>query len=327
MMTKDAAAPVQRQALRPGCAARKLRSPMRVPRSILALSLAVPVPAALLAQARLRLTLIDTAVLSAPRLEESSGVAPSRRPGVYWTQNDSGDGPFLYATDSAGNDLGRIRVDGAKNMDWEDIARGPCPMPPGSCIYIGDIGDNSARRSSVIVYVVSEPDPPTGPSDTSQHVVAIDSIRLRYPDHPHDAEGLAVTADGRLLVVTKDLTARARLFSAALAGHGSAPVTLGVVCTLQIAVNPIRGRLVTGIAVSPDQHWLLARTYVSIHAFALDSACAPLVSETGVGIPVIESQGEGVSFDGDSRIVMTSERGTTGHAIISRYRILGLGPR
>ena len=300
---------------------------MRVPRAILVLPSALVVPAALLAQAPLRLTLIDTAVLSAPRLEESSGVAPSRRPGVYWTHNDSGDGPFLYATDSAGHDLGAIRVDGATNVDWEDIARGPCPGSPETCLYIGDIGDNSARRSSVIVYVVPEPDPPAGPSDTNRHVAAIDAIRLRYPDHPHDAEGLAVTADGRLLVVTKDLSARARLFSANVAGHGSAPVTLSAVCTLQIAVNPIRGRLVTGIAISPDQHWLLARTYVSIHAFALDSTCAPLVRETGVVIPVIESQGEGVSFDGPDRIVMTSERGATGHAIISRYRIEGLGAR
>jgi hypothetical protein len=300
---------------------------MRVTRAILVLPSALLVPAALLAQGPLRLTLIDTAVLSAPRLDESSGVAPSRRPGVYWTHNDSGDGPFLYATDSAGHDLGAIRIDGAKNVDWEDIARGPCPAQPGTCLYIGDIGDNSARRNSVIVYVVPEPDPPTGPSDVGRHVAAIDSIRLRYPDHPHDAEGLAVTADGRLLVVTKDLSARARLFSAPLAGHGSAPVTLDVVCTLQIAVNPIRGRLVTGIAISPDQRWLVARTYVSVHAFALDSACTALVRETGVGIPVIESQGEGVTFDGPGRIVMTSERGSTGHAIISRYRIEGLGAR
>jgi hypothetical protein len=300
---------------------------MRVPRAILVLASALTTPAALAAQAPLRLTLIDTAVISAPRLDEASGVAPTRRPGVYWAQNDSGDGPFLYATDSAGNDLGRIRIDGARNVDWEDIARGPCFSRPGTCIYIGDIGDNSAHRNSVIVYVVPEPDPPTGPSDTSRHVAAIDSIRLRYPDHPHDAEGLAVTADGRLLVVTKDLAARARLFSASLLGHGAGPVTLDVVCTLQIAVNPIRGRLVTGIAVSPDQRWLIARTYVSIHAFALDSACMPLVRETGVGIPVIESQGEGVTFDGPGRIVMTSERGTTGHAIISRYRIEGLAPR
>jgi hypothetical protein len=179
----------------------------------------------------------------------------------------------------------------------------------------------------VIVYVVPEPDPPAGPADTTRHVQAIDSIRLRYPDHPHDAEGLAVTGDGRLLVVTKDLSARARLFSTPLAAHTSAPVTLSVVCTLAIAINPIRGRLVTGIAVSPDQHWLIARTYVSVHAFALDAACTPLVRETGVVIPVVESQGEGVTFDGAGRIVLTSERGTTGHAIISRYRIEGLPPR
>ena len=297
---------------------------MRLPLATLVL-LAIACRAhSLAAQAPIHLTLIDTAVLAAPRLGESSGVAPSRRPGVYWSHNDSGDGPFLYATDSAGRDLGAVRVDGAVNVDWEDIARGPCASPPGTCLYIGDIGDNSARRRSVVVYVVREPDPPTGPSDTGRYVTAIDSIRLRYPDHPHDAEALAVTAEGRLLIVTKDLSARARLFAAPLAGHGAEPVTLDPVCTLQVAVNPIRGRLVTGAALSPDQRWLVVRTYVSLHVFALDPGCTPLLRETGVGIPVIETQGEGVTFDGADRLVLTSEGGTRGHAIISRYRVEGL---
>ena len=297
---------------------------MRVPIALRILPGALLVPAALAAQAAVRLTLIDTAVLSAPRLDESSGVAPSRRPGVYWTHNDSGDGPFLYATDSAGRDLGRVRVAGAVNEDWEDIARAPCAAPPGSCLFVGDIGDNWARRRSIVVYVVPEPDPPADASDTSRSVVATDSVRLRYPDHAHDAEALAVTRDGRLLIITKDLTARARLFTARIANHPAGPLLLEPVCTLQLAVNPIVGRLVTGAALTPDESVLLVRTYVSIHAFRMDGSCTPLLRETGVVIPVVETQGEGLTFDGPDRIVLTSERGQRRHAIISRYRIEGL---
>ena len=36
-----------------------------------------------------------------PRITESSGLAASRlHPGVYWTHNDSDDGPYVYAVDS-----------------------------------------------------------------------------------------------------------------------------------------------------------------------------------------------------------------------------------
>jgi hypothetical protein len=302
---------------------------MRVPRALL-----LPAPILLVAvgsgnsaaQAPIRVTLIDTAVLAAPRLEESSGIAPSRRAGVYWTHNDSGDGPYLYATDSAGRDLGAVRVEGARNIDWEDLARAPCATRPGTCLYIGDIGDNDARRPSIVVYVVPEPDPPAGPADTERRVAAIDSIRLRYPDHPHDAEALVVTNDGRLLIITKDLSESARLFSAPLAGHGRDPVMLTPVCTLALAINLVRGRLVTGAALSPDGRWLVVRTYVSLHVFELE-ACRPLLPERGMGIPVVETQGEGVTFDAPDRLVLTGERGGRGHAILSRYRIEGLPQR
>ena len=77
-------------------------------------------------------TLLDSAVLRTPRLSEGSGITPSRRrPGVFWALNDSGDGPWLYATDSAGTDLGRIRVEGATTLDWEDLSSGPCTRSAG----------------------------------------------------------------------------------------------------------------------------------------------------------------------------------------------------
>ena len=47
-------------------------------------------------------------------VKESSGLVASRtRRGAYWTHNDSGDGPFIYAFDSRGDSLGVFRVTGA----------------------------------------------------------------------------------------------------------------------------------------------------------------------------------------------------------------------
>ncbi len=91
-------------------------------------------------------------------ISESSGLVASRStPGAYWTHNDSGDGPFIYALNARGASLGVFRVTGAQARDWEDISIGPGPERDKSYLYIGDIGDNSDARSEIVVYRVAEP--------------------------------------------------------------------------------------------------------------------------------------------------------------------------
>src|SRR5215470_10849783 len=98
------------------------------------------------------------AIIKDKSVSESSGLVASRTmPGAYWTHNDSGDGPFIYAFDTRGDSLGAFGVTGAQNSDWEDIAAGPGPQPNKSYLYIGDIGDNDSVRPEVIVYRVAEP--------------------------------------------------------------------------------------------------------------------------------------------------------------------------
>ena len=153
------------------------------------------------------LELLDTAVLRAPRLIESSGAAPSHRVrGVVWTHNDSGDEPRLYATDSAGDDLGSVLVAGADNVDWEDLGSGPCPDHAGWCLYPADIGDNRHNRDHIVVYRLAEPEPPRGRADTLRRVPLESATALRYPDHPHDAEAIAVDPSGRIFIITKELS-------------------------------------------------------------------------------------------------------------------------
>ena len=73
-------------------------------------------------------TPLQIATLEDRSIRESSGVVASRKnPGLFWTHNDSGDGPFVYAFDRAGRGRGTFRVEGAKALDWEDIAAGAGP--------------------------------------------------------------------------------------------------------------------------------------------------------------------------------------------------------
>jgi hypothetical protein len=267
-------------------------------------------------------TLLDTARLASPRLRESSGVTPSSRPGLFWTHNDSGDGPMLYATDSAGQDLGRIRVRGVGAIDWEDIGAGPCVVAPGRCLYIGDIGDNRSQRPRVTIYRLVEPVPPSGKGDTLRVVDVLDSLVLRYPGGPRDAETVIVTPGGTLLIVSKPRHGEPHRYMADL--HAPPPTVLVDAGPLPISVNTVRGRLVTGGSISPDGRWVVIRTYVSLHFFRVDGTAHPIPAggPDGIPIPYVETQGEGVAFDGPTRLVLTSEQGNDGHGLLARLRIL-----
>lgn len=249
----------------------------------------------------------------------------TRAPGIVWSHNDSGDRPVLYATDTWGHDLGRLRVSGARAVDWEDLAAGPCFVAPGRCLYIGDTGDNRRRRSSIVVYRVREPAPPRGPSDTLGATPVLDAFVLRYPDRRHDAEALAVAADGTLLLITKDVSGPALVFRTTVRGAGDRR-ELELVGPLALRTSALAGRLVTGAALGRGDSLLAVRTYVSLHFFRRAPAGVPipLGSPNGVPIPVMEPQGEAVAFDGPERLILTSERGGRGRGIISVVRIRGL---
>jgi hypothetical protein len=130
-----------------------------------------------------------------PEIPETSGLAVSRRhPGLLWSHNDSGNESVLFAIDPAGVVHGRVRLP-ARTRDWEDISAGPCAA--GDCLYIADIGDNSATRRRVSIYRVPEPaldDAETAPPEI---------IHATYIDGAHNAEALFVV-DTALFIVTRD---------------------------------------------------------------------------------------------------------------------------
>jgi hypothetical protein len=130
--------------------------------------------------------------IDSPAIPESSGVVESRKhPGAYWTLNDSGNAPAIFAIDRSGKLLGMFAVN-APNVDWEDIA-----IDDASFIYLADIGNNNQTRNEVQVYRVPEPDPlakGVGP-------LAVDHTwRLTYPAQAFDAESLALLGDNGYLI-------------------------------------------------------------------------------------------------------------------------------
>jgi hypothetical protein len=101
---------------------------------------------------------------------ETSGLARSARSdSVLWTHNDSGGEASLAALDLAGRTLGVVGIPGARNRDWEALSAGPCAE--GSCLFIGDIGDNLNARDPVTIYRITEP-----PVDASRSAPASDEV-------------------------------------------------------------------------------------------------------------------------------------------------------
>ena len=189
-------------------------------------------------------------------ISESSGLAASRAtPGAYWTHNDSGDGPFIYAFDTRGDSLGIFRVSGAQARDWEDMAAGPGPQANTSYLYLGDIGDNNEARDEIVVYRVAEPalTPVTRQLTKARpgSTEPADAIRLKYPDGKHDAEALLVhPTTGNIYIVNKVPIANPVVYEA------TAPFTAGKLITMkrlgEIRVPSIFGGVITGGSVSPD---------------------------------------------------------------------------
>lgn len=253
-------------------------------------------------------------VLKDKSVKESSGIAASRTvPGVYWTHNDSGDGPYVYAFDTRGTSRGVWRVAGATATDWEDIAAGPGPKPGVSYLYIGDIGDNQSKRSEIVVYRVPEPDLKTGARAKSKatSTAQAEIFRFRYPDGSHDAEALLVhPRTGNLYIVTKILLGDPGIYEA------TAPLTAGGTSTLNLigtlSVPSLLGGIITGGAISPDGRRVAFCDYLQGYEAVLENGSAdfntiwkrPLIS-ISLGK---RAQGEAITYRLDSKaLLMTSE--------------------
>jgi hypothetical protein len=242
-------------------------------------------------------------VVRVPKLAEASGIAASQRiPDRLWAVNDSG-APVIYALSSSGSVAGEIRLTGAVVEDWEAIAVGPCAS--GSCLYVGDIGDNGARRAHITIYRLPEPATASQPSAMS------DVFHATYPDGPQDAEALVVTPDGRLHVITKGETGTVALYRFPRDLQAGASVKLERVGKPRDAAKSKQNERVTDAAVSPHGDWTVLRTNdaLSFHRtkdlMAGDWRPAHVADITGLREP----QGEGVTFSSDNTVIVAGEGG------------------
>jgi hypothetical protein len=171
--------------------------------------------------------------MSDPRIKESSGVVASRQyADVFWTHNDGG-GPkkqVLYAIDREGNTRASFPVVDVTLHDWEDLA-----IDDAGHLYIGDIGNNNAKRDTLTVYEIDEPNPQAGTGS----IAPKRAWKLKFPGAPFDCESLFVWKDQGYVVSKVFDKARAQIFRFPLQ-ETNQPLTLELVATTNIK-SPVTG--------------------------------------------------------------------------------------
>lgn len=232
-------------------------------------------------------------------VREASGASLDRRtPGAFWTHGDSGNPPVLYAMGVHGELLGRTRVAGAQNRDWEDMAIGACPG--GTCVYVADIGNNVAGEMDLVLYRAPVP------AATDSATRPAEAFRARFPGRGRDAEALFVMPQGEIYLITKGRTDPVELWrwpTPLRAGR----VELERVRELAPRVRQL-GDLVTGAGASQDGRWVAVRTYGRLAIYR----AADLLGTGGPAFtmdlaPLGESWGEAVAIDSDGTLLLVSE--------------------
>jgi hypothetical protein len=257
------------------------------------------------------------ATLEERAITESSGVVASRRnPGLFWTHNDSGDGPFVYAFDRAGRRRGVWRVEGAQARDWEDIAAAPGPGAARAYLYAGDIGDNDEKREFITVYLFPEPEAADADASSTRErprvTATAEAIRLKYPDGAHNAEALLVhPATGDIYVVTKRGD-EAGVYKLAAGFDASAVSTLARVATLH---GPgFFGSLITGGDISPDGRRVALCDYATGYELTLPEGSKSfddIWRQKPTVIPLgPRRQGESVGYSLDGAALLATSEGS-----------------
>jgi len=195
------------------------------------------------------------------RVDESSGMAVSRRnEGVFWTHNDSGGRARLYAFNAKGRDLGTFAIPGAANYDWEDIAS--FSLDGKHYLLIGDIGDNSRRRSGYALYLVEEPLVEPGEKSQPRRARLVQTIRFTFAGGSRDGEGLAVDATSRtIFIATRTYRPKCEIFALPLPKEE----TDEVLQATRVATATIR--IGNSMDISPDGRRAIIGTYNDAYEF------------------------------------------------------------
>ncbi|MBO1254437.1 hypothetical protein J3L16_01915 [Alteromonas sp. 5E99-2] len=116
-------------------------------------------------------SLYQTKTINFPsKLKEISGIEVDKK-GHLWAINDGGDGPYLYRVNELGNIEKKIKINNAKNWDWEDLTQDTFGH-----FFVGDFGNNGKDRKWMTIYKIENP------IDIKSNETSAEIIKFTYPE-------------------------------------------------------------------------------------------------------------------------------------------------
>ena len=268
--------------------------------------------------------------LSGPaRMEELSGLAVSRTyPGIVWGHGDSGQPPVLWALDLERGELAfppylakkfddgaswpGLTLEGASNIDWEDLTT------LNGWLYLGEFGNNGNARRDLGLWALPEPNPRA----TERQRPAF-FLPFHYPEQQRfpaeawvfDAEALFADPErNALYLITKHRKAGdvrrfipgAKLYRIPLDGAGRASTALTLVDQHEEMAA------VTAAELSPSGAWLAVLTYRTLWLFPRPPAGEQWLSGPAYSrpLPFLETrQAEALSWRDDTTLLLGNEEG------------------
>lgn len=181
--------------------------------------------------------------------------------GMYWTLNDSGNLPCLYALDASdGHLLRTVCLEGISNYDWEELTQDE------EHLYIGDFGNNRGNRKNLRIFKINKKDIPAGDEVT---ISRFDTIQFSYANqtnfekrthqHNFDCEAMIAFNDS-LFLFSKNWGDQHTVLYAMPARAGN--------YRLQPRNSFDAGGLITGAALSDDHQKIALIGYVDFESFA-----------------------------------------------------------
>ena len=253
-----------------------------------------------------------TGFLDFDLINESSGIIKSDKyDNLYWTHNDSGDKPRIFAVNSRGeiykpdssSDTAYkgLFVKNAKNRDWEDIAK-----DKNGNLIIAACGNNKNKRKDLSLIYIKERDPLQENSTP-----LIKQYKFKYPDQkkfPPKKKNFDCEAVFNLNNTNYFLTKHRSDFNTKLYRMDN-PDEKSVNVLTYIDKFNIKGR-VTAADISKDGSTLAVLTYYNIWLFTRpensDNFFEGQVKFLNFNTEITQ-QCEAVCFDND-RLIITNEQ-------------------
>ena len=261
----------------------------------------------------------------APRLPEhiteASGAAISAKDNEFlWVVNDSGGTNEIHLVQSDGIPRGSVKIEGASNHDWEDLAG--FSLNGEDFLMIADTGDNDSRRDFCTLYVVREPNLPKNGKSISGEIALAWKIEFSWEGDPRDCESIAIDTKERKIILISKRNSPPEVHELPLRPITKKAVTKKIGITRVIAPSlgfiKIRNQP-TAMDICADGSRAVLATYYGL--FVFDREKGKTWSDVFAGkshTPIRHglAQAEAVALSADGRLILTLSEGKGSHMSI-----------